>query len=280
MSREIRRCHEQRAGHSISARALKNGSGYPDKFIPESFYYMERCMLKKTFFTVIMVTLAFLSCGAGGQSSGKNNDPDPAPETAGVAGGDADTSYAFGVVLGSDLKQFGIQFDYDAMVQGIRESVEGKEPRISMEEAIELVQTAYMATITRQAEESRKKNDQFLAENSKKPGVVITTSGLQYEVITQGQGKKPSSTDVVTVNYEGTLIDGTVFDSSYTRGEPAEFALDQVIPGWAEGIQLMTVGSTYRLYIPSPLAYGEQGAGSMIPPNSALIFQVELLSIE
>jgi FKBP-type peptidyl-prolyl cis-trans isomerase len=235
-------------------------------------------MLKKTFFAILMVAFVFFSCGAGGSASGENTDPEITLEDSGAT--DADTSYAFGIVLGSDLKQFEIQFDYEAMIQGIREAVEGTESRLSVEEAIELVQTAYMATISRQAEESRKKNDQFLAENSKKDGVVITASGLQFEVVTQGQGKKPSATDVVTVHYEGTLIDGTVFDSSYTRGESAEFPLDQVIPGWSEGIQLMNVGSTYRLYIPSSLAYGEQGAGSMIPPNSTLIFQVELLSIK
>ena len=234
-------------------------------------------MLKKIFFAIIMVTLVFFSCAAEENAS---DEKDVSAEISEESPTDSDISYAFGVVLGSDLKQFGIQFDYDALAQGIREAIEKEEPRISMEEAVGLVQNAYMATITRQSEESRKKNDQFLAENSKKTGVVITSSGLQYEVVVQGQGKNPTIDDVVTVNYEGKLIDGTVFDSSYTRGEPAEFSLDQVIPGWAEGIQLMNVGSTYRLYIPSSMAYGEQGAGNMIPPNSALIFQVELLSIK
>jgi FKBP-type peptidyl-prolyl cis-trans isomerase FkpA len=236
-------------------------------------------MLRKTVLAIVMVTLVLFSCSAEENSSGENSVPAEAADGS-PAKADSDTSYAFGMVLGSDLKQFGIQFDYDALAQGIREAIEEKELRISMEEAVGLVQTAYMAAVTQRTEESRKKSDQFLAENSKKIGVVITSSGLQYEVVTQGQGKKPTGTDVVTVNYEGKLIDGTVFDSSYTRGEPAEFPLDQVIPGWSEGIQLMSVGSTYRLYIPSSLAYGEQGAGNMIPPNSALIFQVELLSIK
>ncbi|MDR0588917.1 MAG: FKBP-type peptidyl-prolyl cis-trans isomerase [Spirochaetaceae bacterium] len=237
-------------------------------------------MLKKTFFAIFMVTFAFFSCGAGKSDSGETTGPDIVQEKSETEAVDTDTSYAFGVVLGSDLKQFGINFDYAAMIQGIQAMVDGKEPRLSLEEAVGLVQTAYMAVLSRQAEESRQENDRFLAENSKKEGVSITTSGLQFEVVTQGQGRKPSAADVVTVNYEGKLIDGTVFDSSYTRGEPAEFSLDEVIPGWAEGIQLMNVGSTYRLYIPSSLAYGEQGAGNMIPPNSALIFQVELLSIK
>jgi FKBP-type peptidyl-prolyl cis-trans isomerase len=234
-------------------------------------------MLKKIFFTIIMVTLVLFSCAAEENTA---DEKDVLAEISDESPADNDTSYAFGIVLGSDLKQFGIQFDYDALAQGIREAVEGKESRISMEEAVGLVQSAYMTAIAQQAEESRRKNDQFLAENSKKTGVVITSSGLQYEVVVQGQGKNPAADDVVSVNYEGKLIDGTVFDSSYTRGEPAEFSLDQVISGWAEGIQLMNVGSTYRLYIPSSLAYGEQGAGNMIPPNSALIFQVELLSIK
>jgi FKBP-type peptidyl-prolyl cis-trans isomerase FkpA len=238
-------------------------------------------MLKKTVITILMVTFVFFSCGAEGNSSGEDNEPDAALGGAAAGGPDTtDTSYAFGIVLGSDLKQFEMEFDYEAMVQGIRESIEGQESRFSLEEAVGLVQTAYMATVTRKAEESRKKNDQFLAENSKKEGVVITSSGLQFEVITEGQGRNPAASDVVSVNYEGTLIDGTVFDSSYTRGEPAEFPLDQVIPGWTEGIQLMKVGSVYRFFIPSSLAYGEQGAGDMIPPNSALIFKVELLSIK
>jgi FKBP-type peptidyl-prolyl cis-trans isomerase len=212
-----------------------------------------------------MVTLAVFFCGAEENTSGAT---------------DSDISYALGLVLGSDLKQFGLQFDYTALAQGIQATVEGKETRMSLEEAVGLVQTAYMAAMNRQAEEAREKSERFLTENGKKAGIVITASGLQYEVVVQGQGNKPAATDEVTVNYEGKFIDGTVFDSSYTRGEPAEFPLDQVIPGWSEGIQLMTVGSTYRLYIPSSLAYGERGAGNMIPPNSVLIFQVELLSIK
>jgi FKBP-type peptidyl-prolyl cis-trans isomerase len=212
-----------------------------------------------------MVTLAVFFCGAQENSAGMT---------------DSDISYALGLVLGSDLKQFGLQFDYNALAQGIQATVEGKETRMSLEEAVGLVQTAYIAAMNRQAEETRAKSELFLAENGKKAGIVTTASGLQYEVVVQGQGNKPAATDEVTVNYEGKFIDGTVFDSSYTRGEPAEFPLDQVIPGWSEGIQLMNVGSTYRLYIPSALAYGERGAGNMIPPHSVLIFQVELLAIK
>jgi FKBP-type peptidyl-prolyl cis-trans isomerase len=119
----------------------------------------------------------------------------------------------------------------------------------------------------------------FLARNAQEPGVMTTASGLQYKVITEGSGAQPTATDTVTVHYRGTLIDGTEFDSSYSRGEPISFPLNGVIPGWTEGLQLMTVGSKYILYIPSELGYGAQGAGAAIPPNSTLIFEVELLGI-
>jgi len=121
--------------------------------------------------------------------------------------------------------------------------------------------------------------EKFLAENAKREGVKTTASGLQYEVITEGEGEKPSATSTVKVNYKGTLINGTVFDSSYDRGEPIEFPLNGVIAGWTEGLQLMSVGSKYKLYIPYQLAYGERGGGEMIKPYSALIFEVELLDI-
>ena len=130
------------------------------------------------------------------------------------------------------------------------------------------------------ADENAKASADFLAENAKKDGIKVTESGLQYEVITEGDGASPKATDVVKVHYEGTLISGQIFDSSIKRGEPVEFPLNQVIPGWTEGVQLMKVGSKYRFFIPSNLAYGEQGAGGMIAPNSALVFEVELLEIK
>ena len=126
----------------------------------------------------------------------------------------------------------------------------------------------------------RKQGEDFLAANALKDGVQVTESGLQYEVITMGNGQKPAAIDKVKVNYEGTLIDGTVFDSSYQRGEPIVFGVNQVIAGWTEALQLMPVGSTFMLYIPQNLAYGERGAGQQIPPYSTLIFKVELLGIE
>ena len=128
-------------------------------------------------------------------------------------------------------------------------------------------------------EENLKKGQEFLAENAKREGVIVTSSGLQYEVLQEGEGKSPSATDIVRCHYEGRLIDGTVFDSSYNRGEPSEFALNQVIPGWTEGLQLMKEGSKYRFFIPYNLAYGSR-AVSIIPPYSALIFDVELLEVK
>jgi FKBP-type peptidyl-prolyl cis-trans isomerase len=189
-----------------------------------------------------------------------------------------DISYAFGMVIGSDLKQTGLTFDYNAFSRGLRDSMNG-ETRFSMEEAIRIMQTSYMAAMAEKAEVNRQAEIVFLEENGKKEGVTVTESGLQYEVISEGGGQRPRQDDTVRVHYEGSLIDGTVFDSSYSRGEPEEFPLDQVIPGWSEGLQLMTVGATYRFYITSALAYGEGGAGDVIPPYATLIFEVELLAI-
>lgn len=191
---------------------------------------------------------------------------------------DADASYAFGMVIGSDLKQTGLAFDYEIFSRGLREAMEGKETRFSMEEAIAIMQTAYIAAMTERAETNRREEMAFLEENSRQKGVTVTESGLRYEVITEGSGQKPLQNDTVRVHYEGTFIDGTVFDSSYSRGHPEEFPLSQVIPGWNEGLRLMSVGGVYRLYIPSSLAYGEEGSGA-IPPYAVLIFQVELLAI-
>jgi FKBP-type peptidyl-prolyl cis-trans isomerase len=190
----------------------------------------------------------------------------------------AKTSYALGLVIGSDLKQAGLELNYAAVAEGLKAAVEGGET-LSTEEAIELVQAAFQSSMEKKAEESRRQELEFLAENGSREGVFITESGLQYEVITEGEGERPSRTDAVMVNYEGALTDGTVFDSSYERTAAEEFPLSQVIPGWAEGIMLMNVGSTYRFYIPSELAYGSRGVGQIIPPYSTLVFKVELLEI-
>jgi FKBP-type peptidyl-prolyl cis-trans isomerase FkpA len=217
-----------------------------------------------TILLILAVTLV-MGCKNAGQSS--------SAETV-----DKDTSYAFGLVLGSQMGNPGLQFDYTAVAEGLKDSLEGNEPRISFEEGIAKLQAVFSAAGEKQLAENKEKSNAFLSENSGKPGITITQSGLQYEVLAEGGGEFPKADDVVRVNYEGTLIDGTVFDSSYQRGEPIEFPLNGVIPGWTEGLQLMKVGSSYKFYIPSDLAYGESGREG-IPPNSALIFKVDLLAI-
>ncbi|GHU62838.1 peptidyl-prolyl cis-trans isomerase [Spirochaetia bacterium] len=232
-------------------------------------------MINKIVFTLLLSTGVLFACSAEGISDRKSKSNDGADASA-----NADTSYAFGVALGSDFKQAGLRFNYDALIKGFQEALEGKETRISLEEAIPLIQSAMLEAMTRRTEEIRQREiAEFFAENGAKPGIETTPSGLQYELISPGTGPKPQASDIVSVHYEGTFLDGTVFDSSYDRDEPAEFPLDQVIPGWTEGIQLMEVGSSYRLFIPSGLAYGEEGRGNFIPPNSILIFKVELLGI-
>ncbi|GHU66115.1 peptidyl-prolyl cis-trans isomerase [Spirochaetia bacterium] len=191
----------------------------------------------------------------------------------------ADTSYAFGMAIGSDLKQTGLDFDYAAFTRGFREFLENQETRFTLDEAVEKVQTAFRAAMAKQAEYNREQEVRFLAENSVKPGVITTRSGLQYEVLTEGTGAQPELSDFVRVHYRGALLDGVVFDSSYERGEPVEFPLNGVISGWSEGLLLMKEGGKSRLYIPARLAYGAQGAASTIPPNATLIFEVELLAI-
>jgi FKBP-type peptidyl-prolyl cis-trans isomerase FkpA len=236
-------------------------------------------MLKKIVISLLIAANTLLACNAEGISD-RNSKLNEAN------GADADTSYAFGVALGSDFKQAGLVFDYDALLEGLRDTLEGNETRITLNEAMPLIQNAMKDAMARQIEENKQKIEEnkqkgvdFLTENGKKAGIKTTSSGLQYELVSSGTGPNPRASDTVSVHYEGTLLDGTVFDSSYERGEPTEFSLDQVIAGWTEGIQLMEVGSTYRLFIPSDLAYGEQGVRNFIPPNSTLIFKIELLGI-
>jgi FKBP-type peptidyl-prolyl cis-trans isomerase len=237
---------------------------------PEILFYWNIFMKRILFFT--LAVLALIGCKGGGKAD------------AAAAGDfvvlDKDTSYALGMEFAESIKSFSLKIDYNSFAQALQDVLEDKKLRLSGEDAAVKVQDAYYAAIDKQTAGFRQKEVDFLAENSRKSGVQITASGLQYEVISEGGGPKPQSSDVVEVNYEGTFISGDIFDSSYSRGEPAEFPLNQVIPGWTEGIQLMSVGSSYRLYIPSNLGYGEQGAGQMIPPFSTLIFDVELLSIK
>ena len=189
-------------------------------------------------------------------------------------------SYAIGLGLGQNLLSMGAQgINVEDFAQAIADVLNRKETAISHNEAREIVNKYFAELEEKMNAENIEKGKAFLAENAKKEGVVTLPSGLQYEVITEGNGKKPSATDRVKCHYEGTLIDGTLFDSSIKRGQPAVFGVNQVIKGWVEALQLMSEGSKWRLFIPSELGYGAQQAGEMIPPHSTLIFEVELLAI-
>ncbi|MGC6428733.1 MAG: FKBP-type peptidyl-prolyl cis-trans isomerase [Flavobacteriales bacterium] len=189
-------------------------------------------------------------------------------------------SYSLGVNVAKSVKAQGLEtIDSQAIAKAFADVFEGKELEISEEEA-NLILQEYFTKLNNKAQEANvAAGKQFLESNAKKDGVVTTASGLQYEVITKGDGAMPKETDQVTVHYHGTLIDGTVFDSSVDRGQPATFPVNGVIKGWVEALQLMNVGSKYKLFIPSDLAYGERGAGGAIGPNATLIFEVELISI-
>ena len=202
---------------------------------------------------------------------------------------DKDTSYAFGMLMANQMNgQMGLtdmHFDYTAFMEGFRDFNEARETRLTQEAAIEKInnvisklQAQYDEEQWLEGSKNREEGETYMKENEGRSAVRTTASGLQYEVISQGNGVRPGPEDVVRVNYEGSLLNGQVFDSSYTRGQPAEFSLNMVIPGWTEGLQLMNEGSTYRFVIPPELAYGPDGAGP-IPPSSTLIFTVELLTV-
>ncbi len=189
-------------------------------------------------------------------------------------------SYSLGMMIGERvLPQYG-ELDYDLVMQGMKDQNSGAETAITMEEAQMALQAQQQEVAAAAAVVAEEKGQGFLADNKAKEGVMVTDSGLQYEVISEGTGPKPTADDTVSVHYVGTLMDGTEFDSSIARGEPASFPLKGVIPGWTEGLQLMNVGSKYRFVIPSDLAYGERGAGQAIGPGETLVFEVELLEIK
>jgi FKBP-type peptidyl-prolyl cis-trans isomerase FkpA len=188
-------------------------------------------------------------------------------------------SYAFGVAIGQSLAQTGVDVDMNEFMKGVKDVVQKKSPKLTQEEAQQVIMTALQEGQTKKAADNLAAGAKFLAENGKKSGIVTTASGLQYESITEGTGAAPKATDTVKVDYVGTLLDGTKFDSSIDRGQSAEFPLNAVIPGWTEGIQLMKVGGKAKLYIPAALAYGENGAGDTIGPNETLVFEVTLVDI-
>ena len=189
-------------------------------------------------------------------------------------------SYALGLSIGNNFQSSGIkQLQVEDFMKGLEDVLGEKQPTISYEEAKQVINDYFMKLQQERLEINKQAGAEFLEINRHKAGVVELPSGLQYEILKKGTGAKPSANDKVKCHYHGTLINGTVFDSSVQRGEPATFGVSQVIPGWVEALQLMPVGSKWRLFIPSNLAYGEQGAGNVIEPNSTLIFDVELLDI-
>ena len=197
-------------------------------------------------------------------------------------------SYALGHNIGHQLIGMGLQksLNIDDYTAAIADVLQGRQPKMSHNEVNEVLEHYFTEREERQQAEAAERGkaakgegEAFLAENKKRAGIVTTPSGLQYEVVKEGTGRQPKASDTVRCHYEGTLIDGTVFDSSYRRNQPAEFGLRQVIAGWTEGVQLMKEGSIFKFYIPYNLAYGERGAGADIPPYAALIFTVELIKV-
>ena len=189
-------------------------------------------------------------------------------------------SYAIGLGIGQNLLSMGAQgINVDDFAQAISDVLNRKETAISHNEAREIVNKYFEELEAKMNAENIEKGKAFLAENAKKEGIITLPSGLQYQVLQEGNGKKPSATDRVKCHYEGTLIDGTLFDSSIKRGQPAVFGVNQVIRGWVEALQLMSEGSKWRLFIPSELGYGAQQAGELIPPHSTLSFEVELIEV-
>lgn len=197
-------------------------------------------------------------------------------------------SYALGLGIGQQLKQMGLKgtLVINDFAASITDVLEGNDLKVSHQEGQKIVNAFFLELEQKQnaakaaaGKVAKEEGSKFLAENAKKDGIIVTKSGLQYEVLTEGTGKKPKATDTVRCHYEGRLLDGTVFDSSYKRNAPADFGLQQVIAGWTEGVQLMAEGAKYRFYIPYMLAYGEGGAGASIPPFATLIFDVELIKV-
>jgi FKBP-type peptidyl-prolyl cis-trans isomerase FklB len=227
--------------------------------------------MKKNVLLVLLVcgVLAVASCQTGGGKSAKlQNDLDS-------------VSYSLGVSIGQNLKMNGLaDVNSAAFARGIEDFLKDEKTLIEPFMADQIINNYIMGMRTKESEKNIKESEDFLAQNSKKAGVQTTPSGLQYEMIEKGTGASPDENDMVTVHYTGKTINGNVFDSSVERGEPVTFGVNQVIPGWTEGLQMMQEGGKARFYIPSELGYGERGAGPDIPPHSALIFDVELISVE
>ena len=203
-----------------------------------------------------------------------------APAEVNLATDEDRFSYALGMLVGERvLKQYG-EVDYQLLLAGMRAQHQDQATLLTLEEAGDSLNSHSEKQFAEQSASNRKRGEDYLKSNSEKDGVQVTESGLQYSVLTPADGPKPKATDEVTVHYRGTLIDGTEFDSSYSRGAPTSFTLNQVIPGWTEGLQLMSIGAKYQFVIPFSLGYGERGAGGQIGPFETLIFEVELIDIK
>jgi len=225
----------------------------------------------------LLITAVIIALAVFGACKDKNSGFFPGEENF-----DKDASYAMGMNLGARMREGmladGIILNLDEFLKGMKDGFSGRETRFDIDEAIDRIDAAFNAIQEEKNAPLIQQEIEFLAQNAKKPGVIITPSGLQYEILVEANGPKPSFYDTVQVQYEGRLSDGYLFDSTYEYGRPLEFAVNDVFPGWSEGMQLMPVGSTYRFYIPSEIAFGSNGNGP-IPPYATLIFTVELLEI-
>jgi FKBP-type peptidyl-prolyl cis-trans isomerase len=237
---------------------------------------------------LISIFLAsLLACGQDDDTTTGQGQHEPAlPHETPLESENEKLSYALGQEIGATLGELQAEIDMKALYRGLDDGMTGRKPQLSPEEAEE-VKLAFLQRMQEEqaeaaaalAAKNQQEGEAFLAENKMRGDVVTTESSLQYTVLQEGPGPRPALDDTVKVHYRGMLLDGTVFDSSYEREEPAFFKVDEVIPGWSEALQLMPVGSRYRLFVPPDLAYGEQGAGPLIGPNQTLIFEIELLGI-
>jgi FKBP-type peptidyl-prolyl cis-trans isomerase FklB len=238
-------------------------------------------MMKRKFILTAVLAIGLLAGQAGAEEKEASGDKSALKDKK------EKVSYSIGVDIGNTMKKQSIDIDPDVLAKGLKDAFSGGKTLMTEQEVTETLNGLRTEMMAKQqermkeaGEKNKKEGEAFLAENKKKEGVVTLPSGLQYKVITEGTGKMPKLTDTVTVNYKGTLIDGTEFDSSYKRGQPATFPVNGVIPGWTEALQLMKEGSKWQVFIPSNLAYGERGAGNQITPNAVLIFDVELISVK
>jgi FKBP-type peptidyl-prolyl cis-trans isomerase len=234
--------------------------------------------------SIILLSLVILvAFGAAAQKKSKKNEPvetAPAPTTAQLLTAADSLSYSFGMLIGTNLLTQKVEgINSSVLVIGLDHGYSGKNMQFTQEEANQIVQDYFNSMVKNESDQNLKESEVFLVKNKLEEGVVTLPSGLQYKVLEKGEGPSPLATEQVKVHYTGSLIDGTIFDSSIERGEPIVFGVNQVIPGWTEALQLMSVGSRWMLYIPPYLAYGESGAGGVIGPNQALIFEVQLIEI-